>query len=475
MFSQARRTLWLVAILAVVWPVGFSHSQDALQTVTTWRAGLKLIDSTSLADVAAAESILKSVIKDSRAPAGADCALALVALRQDNPESALELVNALPKRFEAEELAQVRALTLRIRLYAALELENAAQANADFKDLVRWVVAGTGDPADLRHSAITLGVVIAMLDADLAKSPISKHDLAIGRTCMLSSASSGVASGYTAAHAQASERTTELIKQFESIKQQGLAAIEANQAERLTELNKLGGALEEQKDLASEIYRNTKEQAGQNTRDQRKLYTQITSLQSQLRVPTPGHPGPQRNPPIQPNRNQIYVDEYETFTDYEDRYTNGERYRVPVTRTRRRDQIDVDRDRNRLYQQVLREYQFHRDEYDRYSVGYQRALSSWTESDRTRRNKLDEEIAEAEAKRKELLDENERIKAEQKITAKGVLATRTVKQQEEFELQLQAIAIAATKAGNESSAFRPRNFPFMSWTQERFRIDGYFK
>lgn len=474
MFFPSLKGFWLILILVTALRVGWSQDTSSPQ-IAHWREGLRLVDSNSLADIVAAESILKSAIQKSRPPAGADGALAIVELRQSRPESAIEILSDLPKRFEAHELTQMRLLNLRISLYAALELENAVQATAAFKDLVRSVVAESSDLVDLRHSAITLGVVIAMLEVDLAKSLISKHDLAIGQTCMLTSKVSGIASAYSAAHAQAGERSAELIRQFESIKQQGLAAVEAKHAERLKELNKLVSELEDQKELASEIYRNSKEQTGQNTRDQRKLHTQISAFQAQLRQPTAGHPGPQRTPPIPPNRNRIVVNEFETITDYEDRYQNGERYRVAVNRIVRRDQSDIDRERDRLYRQMMSEFQFVRDEYDRYATNYQRALSSWTEADRTRRNKLSEQIAEAEAKRKELLNDTERIKAEQKITAKGVVATRTVKQQEEFELQLQAIAIASTKAGSESSAFRPRNFPVLSWTQERFLIDGYFK
>lgn len=437
-------------------------------TATSWRDGCRLIDSTSLADIAAAESILRASIASGDAPAEAVCGLALVRLRQDDPADALAIISALPTQYSAPDLQSTQALALRVILCAGLSLENSTQAQQAFRNLVRLIVAANSDPVDLRYGAITVGVTVAMLEYDLADSPIPLKDLGIGRECMLNSKVHGVPSAYTAAYAQASDRASELARQFALIAEKGLNAVAEENAARIQALDKSLSDLVKQKELTDEIFRNAREQTQQNTRDRRKLDNQLASIQLKLRQPTPGHPGPPRPAPgPPPHRGLIQVDEYESRTEFETVIRNGEAVRIPVMRQVRRPQYDIDYERDIKYQRVLDDYQRVKREHERHVEVYQNALRSWTEADRDRRQKLDNERAAIAAKRAELIAASDQIKEHRRDTAREFSAQRNAKEQEEFEIELQSIAVAAAQAQEIPKAFRPSNFAVISWLQEK--------
>lgn len=453
-------------LLIMNWAPGGLAAQT--RPAASWRDSLGLLDSSSPADTVAAESILRESIAHRDAPPEAICAFALVRLRQEESADALALISSLPTRYSAADLEKSQALALRVRLCAALMIRDAQQADSAFKDLVRLIVAETADPVDLRYGAITVAVVVAMLEPDLAKSPIAKRDLAIGRDCMLNCRIHGVASAYTSAYAQASDRAGELVRQFALIADKGLDAIAAEHQSRMQSLGNSLDDLALQKELAGEIFRNAREQTQQNTRDRRKLENQIATLMAKSRQATPGHPGPPRPaPPLPAHPSTIHVDEYETRTEWEYVIRNDTSFRVPVTRQVRRSQHEIDRERDLMYQRMLDDYKRVKDDYDRYARNYQTALKSWTEADGLRRLKLDDERAEAEAKRAELIASSELIKEQQRETAKEISAKRNEKEQEAFELELQGIALAAVQAQDIAEVFRPRNFPVISWSQEK--------
>lgn len=439
----------------------------------TWRDGLRLLDSRSQADIVAAEHMLLQLSKQDNLPPEALCTLALLQLRQDKPAEALATVAALPSRYSASELQSTAALALRIQLYAALESDDGALADKAFKDLVRQIIAERANAeranvTDIRISTVTIAVVIAMLEVDRAQSPIAKRDRMIGYDCMLQSNLPGVSTAFITAYEQAKERSTELIRQFQLIEEKGIDAVAAENAARLEALNISLAQLTELKEMAAETFRNAREQTEQNTRDRRQIDRLISSINVRLRQPTPGHPGPQRRPPPPPPLpTSIYVDEYELRTEIEYQNANGQLVGVPVTREYRRSQADIDYERDAKYQRVLRDYERLQADYDRYITSYNQALKNWNEADRARRLELNNQRGEAEAKRAELLAENEQIKAEKSAAAKDVVQTRTAREQEEFELQLQAIALEAVRTQKIAGAFRPRNFPVLSWSQEK--------
>lgn len=455
----------------IVWTsilLALSCRPACLAAEPAWRDGLKLLDSSSPADIAAAEHLLLQATKAGAVPAEAFCTLALVQLRREKPAEALAALAQRTTRYGSDELKSTAALALRIKLYAALEIGDRDQADNAFKDLVRQIVAQSGDAIDLRFSAVSIGVVVAMLEAELAESPISKRDLKIASECMLQSTVPGVAVAFTSAHQQASEQTAELARQFLLINERGIEAIAAENAARLQSLDVTLAQLAEQKELAAEIFRNAREQTEQNTRDRRKVDRLIASIQAELRKPTPGHPGPQRRaPPPPPPPSSIFVNEYEIRTQIEYQNQNGQLVGIPVTREYRRNQSDIDYERDAKYQRVQQDYQRVQADYDRYLATYNQALKNWNEADGKRRQELGNQMAGAEAQRAELSAESERLKSEKSAAAEAVVRKRTAREQEEFELELQAIALAAARAQKPAMAFRPRHFPVLSWSQEK--------
>lgn len=439
-----------------------------LERADSFFEGLKLLDSASAADVVAAESMLREAIASGDASAETLCTLAMLRLRQGEARDAIELLERRSSSLNQDALAATQGLALRIDLCASLMTDDGPRAIAAFRNCVRHVVAAQADPVDLRYSAITVGVVVAMLEGHLAESKIPLRDLQIGRDCMLDSRVSGVGTAYASAYAEAHERAEELERQFEEIAARGIDAVAAENQARLAELDRSVDALSAQKELTSEIFRNARELTQQNTRDRRKLESQIAAIDMKLRQATPGHPGPQRPaPPPPPPRVSIQVEEIETRTQWETILRDGQLVPILVTRQFRRPQADIERDRDRQYERVLSDYQRIRDEYDRYAENHRQALESWTQADRSRRQALNEQRAAAETRRAELAAETDALKQQRRETAQQTSKLRNQKDQEAFEVELQSLALAAAGQQQIASAFRPPHFAVLSTTQEK--------
>lgn len=471
------RTLWLRVLLCVssVTCALPSQAQTSHSKPVDWRDGLKLIDTSSPADIMAARSILEQAGKKERLPAAAQCTLALCHLRQEEPGEALKALAEHASAYTAAEQETTRGLALRINLVAALMLEDASAAELAFKDLVRLVVAEKADQLDLRLAAHSIGSTVAMLEIDLAKSPIPAKALAIGSERMLVSKVRGVEAAYRAAYGEDSERAGALMQSFELIADKGLDFVTADNAVRQATLKSRVLELDEQKKFTSEIIRNTQDQIDQNTLDQRKLAKEISALSAKERQPTPGHPGPKAPPPPPPpRRSTINVEEYEIRTDYE--YfndQNGQQIRRPVTRQVRRPQYEIDRERDAVYSGFLRDYEHQMADYRQYDTTYKAGLASWSEADRRRRQELSDKKAEAEARRAELIADSQEFKEEKKDSARQLKGKRTAQQQEEFELQIQSEALAAFQSGKTYTAFRPPHFSTILWSQEKVLLQRY--
>ncbi|MCC6507981.1 MAG: hypothetical protein IT423_02665 [Pirellulaceae bacterium] len=456
----------------------FTSPLFAQTSKTTWQDGLRLIDSPSPADVVAAASLLDQALQAKRVPAAfvptATTALAICQLRQGESAKASQTLKLIHSQYSPAQLEKVRGTLLRATFIAALNDGDAATAENAYKDLVRLVVVETSDSLDLRAAAHTIGVAGGMLDNDRAQSPIDARVMAIGREQMQISKLHGVATGYQSAYEQASERAAALLANFQLIEQQGLESFASTHAARTSAMKERLEQLQSQKQLTNEVVRNTREQIDQNTLDVRNLAKDIAAINAKLRQATPGHPGPKRPaPPPPPSRRSLLVDEFETRTEFEYIFQNGQQIRTPVTRTVRRPQYEIDRERDRIYDRIMDDYDRAQQDYRRYESTYSQSLASWTDTDQRRRNELNEDKAEAEAKRSQLIAANKEIDAEKKDSAKELRLKRTEQEQEEFELQMQDIALTAWRTGQLHLAFRPPNFELVQWLQERVLLQTH--
>lgn len=437
----------------------------------TWQDAIRLLDSASTADIVAAIDKLESLQAPDHtlgAPPTAQTALALLHLRQHDYEAAAKTLKQLSSRFAPPQLQARRGAILRMNLIVALEREDATAADAAFKDLVRMVVTGQGDPIDSKLNAMVIGSTVAMLGVDRARSPIDVRVLRIGNEQMQISKLRGVEVNFQAAFETSNERTETLVKHFLRIDKEGVESVAGELEQRLSALKQRASELQEQKELTGEVIRNTREQVDQNTQDIRQLAKDINAVNLKLRQPTPGHPGPKRSPPPPlPSLFSIPVDEYETRNDYDTIFQNGQSVRVPVTRQVRRAQSEIDRDRNQILNRLREERNRAMAEYQVYETQYNSRLTSWIGEDQRRRQELNDEKAEKEVKRNDLLAANKAINDDKKDSAKDLRLKRTETEQEEFEVQLLDIAVQAFRSGKPQSAFRPTHFESLNWTQEK--------
>ena len=455
----------LASALVAARPAG---AQDARGT---WQEALRLVDSTSPADVVAAIGKLEAIVSAEHTvapPPAALTTLALFQLRQQDYEAAAGTLKRLATQFSPAQLQARRGAILRMSLVVALARDDAAAADAAFKDLVRMVASEQGDTIDHKLVATSIGTTVGMLGVARAQSPLNARVLQIGSEQMQSSKLRGVGVHYQAAHENSLERTEALLANLVRIEKEGLDAVAADLAQRLEVLKQRSSELLEQKELTGEVIRNTREQVDQNTLDIRKLASDINRINLQLRQPTPGHPGPKRDAPRPlPSARLIPVEEYETVNDYDTIIQNGQSVRVPVTRQVRRPQYEIDNERNRIYNQLRSEYDRAVAEYRNYEANYNRSLASWVGEDQRRRQELNKDKADLEVKRNDLVAANKAINDDKKESAKDLKIKRTQAEQEEFDVELLGIAVQASRDGKPHSAFRPQHFAPLNWTQEK--------
>lgn len=454
-----------------------SLSAIAQDTRGTWQEALRLMDSASPADITAAIDKLQPLLNIDRTvapPAEALLTLAMCQLHQQDYAATAKTLEQLYAFYPLAQQTLRRGASLRLSLISALVREDAPAADAAFKDLVRMVVAEQSDPIDLKLNAFVIGTVVGMLGVERARSPINPRVLQIGNEQLLLSKVRGVATGFQAALENSNERTEALVSHLTRIDKEGIEALTAELERRQAALKQSAAELAEQKELTGEVVRNTREQEDQNTRDIRQLATDINRIQMKLRQPTPGHPGPKRQPPpplISPRL--IAVDEYEVINDYDYVTQNGQTTRVPVTRTVRRPQYEIERDQDRIYRRLRDEYERTMANYRVYEAEYAKLLLSWQGEDERRKRDLNNEKADLEIKRGQLVAANKAINDDKKDSTKDLRIKRTATEQEEFEVELLAIAIDVYRQGKPQLAFRPPYFQSLNWSQEKVLLQKH--
>ena len=465
---------YLARIVTLTVVLGFivePHCAKAQDTRGSWQDAVRLVDSGSPADIAAAIDKLQPLVAADRAlppPAIALTTVAMCQLRQQDYEAAAKMLERIARENTAAQQGLLRGANLRMSLLVALVRDDAATADSAFKDLVRMVVAAQGDPVDFKLNAHVIGTVVGMLSFERAKSPVAVRILKIGNDQLMSNRMHGIATQYQSALEIATERAEALVANLARIDKEGLDAVVADLEQRQQVLKQRANELKEQKELTGEVVRNTREQFDQNTRDMRQLAGSINRINQQLRQPTPGHPGPKRAPPPPlPSPRSIVVNEFEVVDDYEYVQRNGQSVRVPVTRQVRRSQSEIDRERNFVYERMRDEFNRNINDYRAYEATYNASLASWSTEDQRRRRELNDEKADLELKRNNLAEANKSIKIEKKDSAAELRVKRTEAEQEEFDVELLEIAVDAARSGSPHNAFRPQHFESLNWTLEK--------
>ncbi len=452
---------------------------DNAQVKASWIEGLKLLDSAEAADWAAGENMIRQALQNGERSVEAYAVLALLRLRQSDPEDALQWIDQARKS-QVLETSESAGVLLRAELCASLTLEDKERSTQAFKDIARRIYAANRiaaqdakaiDALDLRCSAHTLGITVAMLEPPQAESVLAGRDIQIASQCALGSNVSGVATTYEAAFALANKNVLEITKHLQAIAKHGADKVRADLETKQAELKQLLEEAAQQEQVATEFNRNTREQVDQDSADRRKLTREIRELDAQRANLSPGHPGRLRAaPPLPPPSSSIYVQEYEIRTVYEERVVNGQVIRVPVTREVRRPQYEIDRERNERYSLVMRDYENARREYDAYVANYQNALRTWQEVENRRLKDLDDRKSAASAKVSELDAEKKALESERSAAAKEVVAIRNAREALQFEIKWMQLVLDAVAQQKVGKLFRPDHFPLINWSIEKARL-----
>ncbi len=170
-------------------------------------------------------------------------------------------------------------------------------------------------------------------------------------------------------------------------------------------------------------------------------------------------------PPPLPSIHSIPVEEY---AGKRLRHHLSERSACSCAGTRqvRRPQFEIDRDRDRIYNRMRDEHTRLMADYRSYDTDYNKRLTSWR-ARTTPAHRAEQREGGTEVKRNQLVEANKAIKDDQKDSTKDLSAKRTETEQEEFEVELLNIAVQTIRAGKPHSAFRPRYFESLNWTQEK--------
>ncbi len=149
--------------------------------------------------------------------------------------------------------------------------------------------------------------------------------------------------------------------------------------------------------------------------ERKRTEASIAKLNRDWKIPTPGHPGAEKPPPVVPNRLDIFVDPYMTYVEW---VTDKNGNRIPQQRTIQKTFGQIEAERDDRYRAILAEYRAIRADYDQYINRYRREMATWTKNDSERRAKLQAGKAEAEQALVAIRQESERLRNENEEAAK---------------------------------------------------------
>lgn len=297
-------------------------------------------------------------------------------VEQDRPALS-EAIGQMTSRWK-QVPDELKPTILRLGLTRAFEVGANDRAEAIYKELTRYALRDDEAIASRRESVELIGFINGLLEDTEGTIPAevrSKADIALSKPGRL-------APTYTVSKEKGKQARTR-------IDEQRIAWEQLQPDEKTEQLEQLQEKIDDLEAQSNAQLQETRTgnadqrvtwQATFQTR--KRLVWQLAAVEQDMALPTDGHPGIPPTPPVAPSRSAIHVNEYETK-----RERRGNEW---VMVRERRDDDDIERERDTRYREWQNRYVQEKTVYDQHAKVYRAALEAWTTRDLTRRKELRE-------------------------------------------------------------------------------------
>ena len=273
---------------------------------------------------------------------------------------------------------------------------------------------------------------------------------------------------HTKSHAKANE-IRRILEKYVDLGDAGMQELQRNMSDEYEKLDQiLSASVKESREMSSE----NKEVAKRLRLDMANIRDQLRKKESEYSKDGPGMPIAVFRPllqPIAPNRGAIYVDPYyfRTITEFVNEQQVARQVQV------RRDQRDIESERDAIYQNQLTQYQNHLNNYNaQLSLfnQFQKNLVEWKKTEEQRRKVLNEERKELESQLAKIKRDLEEIDTVNKENSGDNQDLRKSILQLKGELERVRLVLNAAKIGKPFLALRPKTIDTWLITDEKNRL-----
>ena len=414
-------------------------------------------------------AFLEQSIEKNRSDSMANCVLAIAQFRMREYEKALrssELADT------GDKAKTTRPSTYKIQLLCAINLEDKAAATKLFQGLLIACQKESTTIALRKSFCEWMGEIIGSLDSAEAESPIELELLTTAKKTLIGLAESKLSQAfenqYAKSHAKANE-IRKVLERYTDLGDAGMQELDKTMSEEYEKLEEiLDAAVKESREMSSE----NKEVSKRLRLDMANIRTQLNKKESEYSRNGPGMPTPVFQPqslPIAPNRGAIFVDQYVVRTITET--VNGQQVTRQVQV--RRDQRDIESERDAIYQNQLVQ---HQNQVNNYNAQlslfnqYQKNLVEWKKTEEQRRKVLNEERKELESQLVQIKSDLEKIETVKKENAGDNADLRRSISQLKGDLDRVRLVSDAAKTGKPFLALRPKTIDTWLITDEKNRL-----
>lgn len=401
---------------------------------------VRFLDSTDPDDLAWSEREWKDLLQQRPEDSAARLALATILFQQQKPRECLDLLHPLLSSKAGP--SEIRAQAGILSLYCALLLKEPKEASQLAKSLYEACLRESVPLQDRKRYAAILGELCGRLEPPPAQSPIDPATLKQISQGMPRNGNVGLELTFQSAYDASKERSMHVLHFLEELQAGGLDKLKSLANELETKWSAKQAESQVQQDVVADIREDNNERLKRLRLDRRGLEQMIREVMTDLKRPTPGHPGPAILQPIRPDLYRTQVDEYETVIIID---KDGKQKTI----LQRRPQWEIDQDR-RLQHAILMA------EYDRAMAAYrnyQTALQRWETADRQRRRELTEQKIRLQDELRNLNDAIEKTTENSKLVGHDA---RDLRQEEkEFRSQWEIVGelIVAVESQAPERAF----------------------
>lgn len=459
------------ALTLVLWTTLLSFGQLSSQNppaiLKDWKEAAKLLDSISTDDWKVAESYLRLELGKTTTPGEAAWALALFCVHRNDPADLQRVLAGIDQRYPSRSASFESALS-RLRVWQ--QLAKPQQDKNLLQSSFQQLTDEAKSTSDLEDGVLTchfIGSTLGMYEVELVESPFTPESVHAWKQELSTLPTAELRNAFLQSFDTSQSRANALANRWAEVEQIGIeqakATLKTNQEER----TRLDEMLKAERLAVEQLQKANDARQKELLSERKRIEAELARLSREWKKTTPGHPGAERPPPLEPRRADIFVDPvyiiWEWITD-----SNGNRVQVQRTITKTYSEIEAEREDR--FRGLMADYQQVKAQYDRYYSQYRRALDAWSQADQARRDKLQRERPAAEKKLDEVLNEVSRLKAESDEASKLIAAKATSLKKMTLALELDQLLLPYIEAGDGAALFSTKNFDLFNYGREERRL-----